>query len=45
MVQSDNICYEVEITGNILTIPATFTGVYELQIVSGDIIFYTEVEL
>ena len=45
LVQSDNICYEVEITGNILTIPATFTGVYELQIVSGDIIFYTEVEL
>ena len=45
LVQSDNICYEVEITGNMLIIPATFTGMYELQIVSGDIIFYTDVEL
>lgn len=45
LVQSGNISYDVEITENILTIPATFTGVYELQIVSGDIIFYTEVEL
>lgn len=43
--QSDNICYEVEITGNTLSIPSTFIGIYELQIVSGDIIFYTEVEL
>ena len=45
LVQSGNVCYEVEIMGNTLTIPATFTGMYELQIVSGDIIFYTEVEL
>ena len=45
LVQSDNICYEVEITGNILIIPATFTGMYELQIVSGTHIFYTEVML
>ena len=45
LVQSNNISYVVEITGNILTIPTTFTGMYELQIVSGDIIFYTEVEL
>ena len=45
MVQSGNISYEVEITGNMLAIPASFTGKYELQIVSGDIIFYTEVEL
>lgn len=45
LVQSNNICYNVEITGNTLNIPATFTGMYELQIVSGDIIFYTEVEL
>lgn len=45
LVQSGNISYVVEITGNILTIPTTFTGMYELQIVSGDIIFYTEVEL
>ena len=45
LVQGNNICYEVEITGNMLTIPTSFTGMYELQIVSGDIIFYTEVEL
>lgn len=45
LAQNNNICYNVEITGNTLTFPASFTGVYELQIVSGDIIFYTEVEL
>ena len=45
LVQSGNISYEVEITGNMLTIPTSFTGMYELQIVSGDMIFYTEVEL
>lgn len=45
LVQSGNISYVVEITGNILTIPTAFTGLYELQIISGDIIFYTEVEL
>lgn len=45
LVQGGNICYEVEITGNTLNIPATFTGMYELQIISGDTIFYTEVEM
>ena len=45
LVQGGNICYEVEIIGNTLTIPTTFTGIYELQIISGNIIFYTEVEL
>ena len=45
LVLNDNIRYEVEIMGNTLTIPTVFTGLYELQIVSGDIIFYTEVEL
>ena len=45
LVQDNNICYEIEIMGNTLTIPTVFTGLYELQIVSGDIIFYTEVEL
>lgn len=45
LAQNNNICYEMEITGNTLTIPATFTGLYELQIVSEDIIFYTEMEL
>ncbi len=45
LVQSGNISYEIEIIGNTLIIPVTFTGMYELQIVSGDTIFYTEVEL
>ena len=45
LVQDNNICYEVEITRNTLTIPTTFTGTYELQIVSGNIIYHTEVEL
>ena len=45
LAQSGNISYEVEITGNMLAIPASFTGMYELQIVSGDTIFYTEVVL
>ena len=43
--QSDNTCYEVEITGNTLTIPTSFTGMYELQIVSGEYIFWCEIEL
>ena len=45
LVQSNNICYEVDIMGNTLSIPSTFTGTYELQIVNGDIIFYTEIIL
>ena len=45
LVQDNNISYEIEIIGGILNIPTTFSGMYELQIVSGDIIFYTEVEL
>ena len=45
LVQNNNTCYEMEIMGNTLTIPTAFTGIYELQIVSGYIIFYTEVEL
>ena len=45
LVQGGNICYEVEITGNTLTIPTAFTGMYELQIVSRTHIFYTEVML
>ena len=45
LVQNSNISYQVEITGGTLIIPTTFMGIYELQIVSGDIIFYTEVEL
>lgn len=45
LVQDNNISYEIEIIGNTLAIPTAFTGLYELQIVTGDIIFYTEVEL
>lgn len=45
LVQDGDICYDVEIIGNTLNIPTTFTGIYELQIISGDTIFYTEVEL
>lgn len=45
LVQDNNISYEIEIIGGILNIPTAFTGIYELQIVSGDIIFYTEVVL
>ena len=45
LVQDNNISYEIEIVGNTLAIPTAITGLYELQIVSGDIIFYTEVVL
>lgn len=45
LVLNDNIRYEVEIMGNTLTIPTAFTGLYELQIVSGEYIFYTDVTL
>lgn len=45
LVQNNNTCYEMEIMGNTLTIPAAFTGLYELQIVSGEYIFYTDVTL
>lgn len=45
LVQDNNICYEMEIMGNTLSIPTTFTGIYELQIVSGEYIFYTDVTL
>ena len=45
LVQDNNISYEIEIIGNTLTIPTTFTGIYEVQIISGDTIFYTEVGL
>ena len=45
LVQNDIVCYSTEVTGNILTSPSAFTGIYELQIVSGEYIFYTEVDL
>lgn len=45
LVQNNNTCYEMEIMGNTLSIPTTFTGIYELQIVSGEYIFWCEIEL
>ncbi|MBR5776216.1 MAG: hypothetical protein IKY42_08185 [Bacteroidaceae bacterium] len=45
LVQNDTVCYSIEITGNTLTIPSSLTGTYELQIVNGGLIFYTEIEL
>ena len=45
LVQNNNTCYEMEVMGNTLTIPTVFTGLYELQIVSGEYIFYTDVTL
>ena len=45
LVQNNNTCYEMEIMGNTLTIPNIFTGMYELQIVSGEYIFWCEIEL
>ena len=45
LVQDNNICYEIEIIGNTLAIPTAFTGMYELQIVSGEYIFWCEIEL
>ena len=45
LVQNNNTCYEMEVMGNTLTIPTAFTGLYELQIVSGEYIFYTDVTL
>ena len=45
LVQDNNTCYEMEITGSTLIIPNIFTGMYELQIVSGEYIFWCEIEL
>lgn len=45
LVQGDTVCYSEEITGDTLTIPANLRGTYELQIVSENYIFFTEVTL
>lgn len=45
LVQDNNTCYEMEITGSTLIIPNIFTGMYELQVVSGEYIFWCEIEL
>ena len=45
LVQDDEVCYETVITSDYLEIPAGITGMYELQILRGDYIFFAEVEL
>lgn len=45
LVQGDTVCYSEDISGDTLTIPANLQGTYELQIVSEDYIFYTEIIL
>ena len=45
LVQDDEVCYETVITSDYLEIPADITGVYELQILRGDYVFFAEVEL
>ena len=45
LVLDDEVCYETVITSDYLEIPATITGVYELQILRGDYVFFAEVEL
>ncbi len=45
LVQDEEICYSTEINDDTLTLPTTLHGVYELQIVSDNYIFYTEITL
>ncbi len=45
LVEDEEVCYSTEITDDTLTLPTTLHGVYELQIVSNNYIFYTEVIL
>ena len=45
LVQDDEVCYEAVITSDYLEIPSRFTGVYELQILRGDYVFFAEVDL
>ena len=45
LVQDDEVCYETVITSDYLDIPSSFTGVYELQILRGDYVFFAEMEL
>ena len=45
LVQDDEVCYETVITSDYLEIPSDITGVYELQILRGNYVFYAEIEL
>lgn len=45
LVHDDEVCCETVITSDNVEIPSALTGVYELQILRGDYIFFAEVEL
>ena len=45
LVQGDEVCYETVITSDSLEIPSDFAGVYELQILRGNYVFFAEIEL
>ena len=45
LVQEDEVCYETEITSDVIEIPQNYVGTYELQILRGDYIFYADIEL
>ena len=45
LVQDDEVCYETVITSDHLDIPSSITGVYELQILRGDYVFFAEIDL
>ena len=45
LVQDDEVCYEAVITSDYLEIPSSITGVYELQILRGDYVFFADIDL
>lgn len=45
LMQDEEVYYSTEINDDTLTLPPTLHGVYELQIVSDNYIFYTEITL
>ena len=45
LAQDDEVCYETVISSDYLEIPADIMGVYELQILHGNYVFFAEIEL
>ena len=45
LVQDDEVYYETVITSDYLEIPSSITGVYELQILRGDYVFFADIDL
>ena len=45
LVQDDEVCYETVISSDYLEIPSDITGMYELQILRGNYVFFAEIEL